>query len=205
MRKLDLTDEERAARKKAMDRAYYLANREKVLAREKTRYAANPEIKKAQVAAWWKALTPDKRAEYRANVRPETKANKAAATRRRYEAKRDELLARSREYHYRDHEKRLAQKRAWSAANRALGAHYTAKRRAMLLRATPAWADRAAIEREYQSAFLRTWLTGEPCEVDHIVPLDNKLVCGLHVPANLRVVPRLVNRSKGNRSWPDMP
>jgi hypothetical protein len=42
-------------------------------------------------------------------------------------------------------------------------------------------------------------------EVDHVVPINHPLVCGLHVWANLQLLAPKINRSKGNRTWPDMP
>ena len=35
-------------------------------------------------------------------------------------------------------------------------------------------------------------------EVDHIVPITNNLVCGLHLPCNLRIITSTQNKQKGN-------
>jgi hypothetical protein len=80
-----------------------------------------------------------------------------------------------------------------------------AYRKAQKLQATPAWADLLGIEQIYGEAKRMTKETGIVYEVDHIVPLISPLVCGLHVPANLRPLPEFDNRSKGNRHWPGHP
>lgn len=71
--------------------------------------------------------------------------------------------------------------------------------------AAPLWANRAAIQQVYAAAQLLSRLTNLVFEVDHVVPLNSPLVCGLHCEANLNIVLRTVNRRKSNRFWPDMP
>lgn len=62
------------------------------------------------------------------------------------------------------------------------------------------------LEKEaYSLCKLRKALTGVGFEVDHVIPLRSKLVCGLHNEFNLRVITSFANNRKGNRYWPDMP
>lgn len=75
----------------------------------------------------------------------------------------------------------------------------SAKRRAQKLRATPKWANDFFINEIYQLARLREKITGIRWHVDHIVPLQGKNVCGLHVENNLSVIPAILNMKKGNR------
>lgn len=81
----------------------------------------------------------------------------------------------------------------------------SAKRRSALLKAIPKWANLEAIEAIYREANRIEKLTGMEYHVDHIVPLQSKIVSGLHCESNLRVLPATKNISKSNRHWPDMP
>jgi hypothetical protein len=77
-----------------------------------------------------------------------------------------------------------------------------ARRRASELQAIPPWlssGQHAEIEWYYTTAKELQWLSDEPLEVDHIEPLQGEDSCGLHVPWNLQILPRSLNRSKQNK------
>lgn len=65
--------------------------------------------------------------------------------------------------------------------------------------AVPQWANHKKIRAIYDAAQWLTVETGKPHEVDHIIPLLSDRVCGLHCEANLRVLPRRLNRLKSNK------
>jgi hypothetical protein len=67
--------------------------------------------------------------------------------------------------------------------------------------ATPPWAKQIEIGRIYDRAAQLTADTGIPHEVDHVIPLRHKLVCGLHCEANLQVITKAANGAKSN-IWP---
>ena len=67
---------------------------------------------------------------------------------------------------------------------------------------TPKWIteeERWVMREIYDLARLRSKQTGVNWHVDHIIPLQGKLVSGLHVPTNLQVIPASVNIRKANR------
>lgn len=69
----------------------------------------------------------------------------------------------------------------------------------------PAWANAKAIAALYRQAEHQTKETSVAHEVDHIVQLRSKIVCGLHWEGNMQVIPAEINRQKSNKYWPDMP
>lgn len=78
----------------------------------------------------------------------------------------------------------------------------TAKRRSAKLNRTPAWADSELIKEFYTEAQRLTKETGIQYHVDHIIPLQNKDISGLHVENNLQVITATENLNKHNKFTP---
>jgi hypothetical protein len=57
---------------------------------------------------------------------------------------------------------------------------------------TPTWADLNAITEFYRNTPINY-------HVDHVIPLNGKTVCGLHVLNNLQYLPATENLAKGNK------
>lgn len=80
----------------------------------------------------------------------------------------------------------------------------TAKRRANKKHAEPKWLtsdQKSSINNFYTEAKNKTIESGIPYQVDHIVPLQGKNVCGLHVPWNLQVITATDNQRKGAKVY----
>lgn len=169
----------------ARARAAHARDPEKAAAARKRRH--DPEKNKVRCKAWAKANAGRKREYNRANVaaRPEEVRAYMAAWRK---ANADKLSGYSATWAKKHPEKAKAYR-----------AHKCSKRRAREVQATPSWADQAAILAVYQLSADLESLTGVPHHVDHIVPLQGRNVCGLHVHYNLRPISAAWNQRKGNR------
>jgi hypothetical protein len=104
---------------------------------------------------------------------------------------------------YREQERirRDNHRKKFPAMARALKAKYRAMKSNALLECLTG-DDLEDIETYYHA---REHLSGVLVyHVDHIVPLVNEVVCGLHVPWNLRLMISSENISKGNKFYEDL-
>lgn len=163
----------------------------------------------ARIASRARLLDPDNRAKaYAARARwcERNKELYRAKNRQYYYLgdNRDKAIAR-RKTRWQDPEERakiLAQTNNWLAKNPGYKSENSRRYVLKKLKATPKWLtedDVWLMAQFYELAQLRSSITGILWHVDHIIPLRGKHVCGLHVPANLQVVPAVLNCSKGNR------
>lgn len=92
-------------------------------------------------------------------------------------------------------------RKAWAERNLVSVRANTKNRRRKHREATPAWLTRrqkTEMRSMYQIAITMSKTTGEAYVVDHIWPLRSDVVCGLHVPWNLRIITRAENLQKSN-------
>lgn len=96
-------------------------------------------------------------------------------------------------------ELKLSKNKLWREQNKSMSQYYNSKRRAQIKRATVAWADVSKMVSVYEQSEDMTQRTGIQHNVDHIIPLQHPLVCGIHWEGNLQILTAEENQRKGNR------
>lgn len=110
--------------------------------------------------------------------------------------------AKKAEYFQKHKEKKKLYSKKYKEDNKAKFTAWDAGRRAAKLNATPKWLSKQQymeIRELYSLAKELDWLSESQLVVDHIVPLQGKDVCGLHVPWNLQILPQSLNLKKYNK------
>lgn len=102
-------------------------------------------------------------------------------------------------YRLNNPEKVKSSKKRWEINNPEKVAEKRFKRRILEKQSIPEWSESDKIKNVYEKAKWLGSLTGLKYHVDHIVPINGKEVCGLHVWANLQILEASINCAKGNR------
>lgn len=103
------------------------------------------------------------------------------------------------ELHHKNAQAYIEKTRVWRIQNPHKHNSNNARRRANQVSATPAWANKEDITRFYEIAKWMSNLYGKSFQVDHIIPLQGKTVCGLHIETNLQILEAFANSSKSNK------
>lgn len=105
--------------------------------------------------------------------------------------------------YYLENSKELIQKQLiWMKNNPAKVNAVQMKRNCAKKNRTPKWLTNKQIDEIRQFYIKASEMTKKEnikYEVDHIIPLQGKNVCGLHVPWNLQILTKQQNLKKGNR------
>ena len=166
--------------------AYYAENYEKNKEKKKVERIARYQIKKEQV----------KEASRRYHA--ENKESISARQKRYRGEKIEQIREKNKAWREANRDHLNAKRGEWQRLNKGAVCEIRARRRAAEYRATPRWYDRLQAKKIYdEAAMLRA--AGADVHVDHIVPLQGKSVCGLHVHWNLQILDAKENLSKGNR------
>jgi len=134
----------------------------------------------------------------RRKLLPKSEASKAAG-KRYYERNKEIVKAKA---NARPNKKKQEYRERYRLNNPEICRIICNARRRRNREATPTWLTKEqkdSIKQLYIEAQKLTKLTGVRYEVDHIIPLTNDSVCGLHVPWNLQVIPKLENLKKANK------
>ncbi len=150
----------------------------------------------------WKAANPERNREITRDWQEQNREHISAYNKGQYDAEPDRGRQRSKSWRAANPGRHEEAQKRWVELNperrRAGKRKNHAKRRAIKISALCGWASERAMQRKYDEAVALTSTTGIKHQVDHIVPLVNSRVCGLHCEDNLQVITASANARKSN-------
>jgi hypothetical protein len=140
-------------------------------------------------------INKNKILEYRRNYYKKHKKEELVRCKNYYKNNIKKILKKQKKYNKNNRKERLNYSKKHYKDNKSQYRARTAKYKACKLCATPKWLTKEQLNRIKE--FYKNCPKGY--HVDHIVPLQGKNVCGLHVPWNLQYLTANKNRIKANK------
>lgn len=190
-----ILDNKNKARLAKIRREYVANNKEKVRQSKKASYEKHKHKHVERIKEYHKAyymLNKKELLEKGKLWRANNKEKQIETRHAHYLQNKEKVFEQVKVWRENNSERYYAQAKVWRQNNPEMVCAKTAKHRATKLSATPVWADIESIKEFYLNC-------PKGYHVDHIVPLQGKYVCGLHVLVNLQYLTAKENQSKGNR------
>ena len=112
---------------------------------------------------------------------------------------RAKINAQTRERRCRDADKIIAQRKQHYKKHATYYRTWAAWKKEIIKRQTPLWANRQDIQKIYAERDQLNQSAGFiKFHVDHVIPLQGKTVCGLHITNNLQIIEATINIRKKN-------
>lgn len=140
--------------------------------------------------------------EYRKN--PDVIKREKERLAKSYEANKEAIKERRRQFYIENPDRAEVHKAYLKNHYKNNVSAYTEKcdrRRSRIKRVKPVWYDAKPIIELRKQARQLTIETGILHEIDHIVPVQGKLVTGLHCIENMQILPKIENIKKGNKHF----
>jgi len=171
-----------------------------------------------EYAKIWRAKNKDKVQKYNKDSRIKNPENGTRCTKDWISRNKDRVKAKTRERYVRNIEQNRAKAIAhrktinkeylrrvakeYFCKNKHKKYHWNRTRKYRLLQATPKWLSKEElnkIEILYEKARWLESITGLRYDVDHVIPINGKNVCGFHVWENLQILEKSLNYIKSNK------
>lgn len=150
----------------------------------------------------WKDKNPDYYKKYAQEVRLKNPDKHRESNRRFYIKNKIKMIARGKEYYSKNKDILIFKAIQYAKKNSTAVNFRNSKRHARKLNAVPKWLTKFDLD-YIKSIYIQSKelekIDGIKRHVDHIIPLQGKNICGLHVPWNLQILTATENTSKGNR------
>lgn len=187
------------------NRRSYAKHKETLTAKQRAKYAADPE-KHRNANRQWRAANLEKARASSNKWRAANPEFHRALTAAWVAKNKDRVREKAKIWTENNRASTYARTCRWRERNPEKALSFNAARRAALLLRVPGWLTREdfrTMEAFYEEAVRKSAETGIPHQVDHIFPLQGELISGLHVPANLQVLTAEENLRKSNKWVPE--